>query len=148
MGTRSLIHIKHTCIESPTLATIYQQYDGYPDGVGLNIYKILGNSKIINGFSDHESPEYFNGMGCMAAYLISKIKTAIGNVYIYPPDSEECGEEYTYTIYLKDGELWMKVFDVYQNRAIFNNNLYLYGEWIDANRERELIVVKLRKKGA
>lgn len=101
MGTRCLVHIKSEGLNSPTLVTLYRQYDGYPNGIGRDIQEILGDGKgkILNGFGSQDTPEFFNGMGCLAAWVIKELKERIGNVYIYPPDSEGCGEEYTYIIY-------------------------------------------------
>ena len=117
MGTRALLHIKENGLKSKTMATIYRQYDGYPTGLGMDIYTILNNGKatLLNGFGDHQAPAYFNGMGCMGAYLIGELKDrTIGNVYLYPVNSKECGEEYVYTVYCKDNELMIQVIDIYK----------------------------------
>ena len=108
MGTRALIHIKDSSLDSPTLVTIYRQYDGYMSGLGKDILKALnmGDCYIVNGIEQQSDDTLrFNGMGCLAAYLISKLKKEIGNVYIYPTDSIDCGEEYTYTLYVCNGSL-------------------------------------------
>jgi hypothetical protein len=113
MGTRSLTHVKSDGLESDTLVTVYRQYDGYISGMGEDIKSILnnGNCKLLNGFMTHSNPAYFNGMGCLAAYLISKLKVEIGNVYIYPPNSIECSEEYTYTVYAVGENVHIKAID-------------------------------------
>lgn len=106
MGTHALIHIKEN---GKTLVTIYRQYDGYLSGLGLEIQSLLTGSKIVNGYGMGDAiPETFNSMGCLAAYLISKLKTKIGNVYIYPIDSKNCGEEFTYTLYEFDSVPYVK----------------------------------------
>jgi hypothetical protein len=117
MGTRALIKIKD---EGKTIVAIYRQMDGYPSGLGAEIKKLLndGDTRVINGYqSDKLSPKYFNGMGCLAAYLIGGLKifgygeisrNPIGSVYIVPPNS--LNEEYTYTISTKDdGEVYLKI---------------------------------------
>lgn len=96
MGTRALIHIKNDR-SSDTLVTIYTQFDGYPTGVGNDIKKALGSKDLVNGISDADTQ--VNGMGCAAAMLIAAMKTGCGNVYIYPADSEDCWEDYTYTLW-------------------------------------------------
>ncbi len=101
MGTRSLTYIKEKGPEGPAICCIYQQYDGYPSGVGKIIHDILKGTAVVNGFSDKAQKQH-NGMGCLAATLIAKRKKGIGNVYVYPADSKDCGEDYTYTIYLSD----------------------------------------------
>ena len=117
MGTRALLHIKENGLKSKTIATIYRQYDGYPSGLGMDIYNILNNGKatLLNGFGDHKAPAYFNGMGCLAAYLIGELKERrIGNVYLYPPNSKIYNEEYVYTVFCKDNELMIEVNDIYK----------------------------------
>lgn len=92
MGTRALIHIKDTDTTT-TIATIYHHMDGYPDYLGNRIKDLLSGS-ISNGVQ----PGAFNGMGCAAASLVKGLKDGPGGVYLYPPDTCECGEEFVYTI--------------------------------------------------
>jgi hypothetical protein len=124
MGTRSLVHIKEG---KKTIATIYRQYDGYPTGMGDDIKEILNNGmvNILNGFSlNHQVPKQFNGMGCLAAYLIGELKNKkIGNVYIYPTNSKDVGEDFTYTISEDLGILNLKVVENYNNKTIFKGML-------------------------
>lgn len=91
---------------------IYVHWDGYPAGLGRDILDILGPSPcVVNGYgSGEDCPETFNGMGCLAAYLIGKLKLrkentsddpwheahTIGNVYIVP--IHDPYEEYAYII--------------------------------------------------
>jgi hypothetical protein len=112
MGTRALIHIKGSTFESHTLVTIYRQYDGYPSGLGKDIYEALheGKSKIVNGIGkDTDEAKDFNGMGCLAAQLIGKLKNNIGNVYIYPIDSKNVNEEFTYTLFEHKGSIMLQI---------------------------------------
>jgi hypothetical protein len=124
MGTRSLVHIKEG---KKTIATIYRQYDGYPTGMGDDIKEILndGMVNILNGFAlNHQVPKQFNGMGCLAAYLIGELKNKkIGNVYIYPTNSKDVGEDFTYTISEDLGILNLKVVENYNNKTIFKGML-------------------------
>ena len=39
MGTRTLVHIKSGDFASQTLVTIYRQFDGYPAGMGNDLFK-------------------------------------------------------------------------------------------------------------
>ncbi len=96
MGTRCLTHIKPT-IDGPTITTIYRQSDGYPDGHGQDVYKALGSKVLVNGILDPETN--VNGMGCAAATLIASLKEGAGNIYVYPPDSYDAWEDYTYILY-------------------------------------------------
>lgn len=123
MGTRTLVHIKDG---KKTIATIYRQYDGYPTGMGDDIKEVLnlGNVTILNGFSGQTSPSHFNGMGCLGAFLIGELKQKkIGNVYIYPANSKDVGEDFTYTLSESGGKVKLKVVENYQNKTIFNGLL-------------------------
>jgi hypothetical protein len=123
MGTRTLVHIKDG---KKTIATIYRQYDGYPTGMGNDIKNALnlGNVTILNGYNSHAIPSNFNGMGCLAAFLIGELKQKkIGNVYIYPANSKDAGEDYTYTLTESGGKVKLKVVESYNNKTIFNGLL-------------------------
>lgn len=100
MGTRSLTHIKK---DGETLLTFYRQYDGYPEGMGVDLAEFLDGFEVVNGYGERK-PKLANGMGCLAAQLIKELKDDVGNVYIFAADSEDCGEEYTYTIELDSSE--------------------------------------------
>jgi hypothetical protein len=124
MGTRSLVHIKDG---KKTIATIYRQHDGYPTGMGEDIKEILNNGKveILNGYGGSSRiPEQFNGMCCIAAFLVGVLKQKkIGNVYLYPANSKDCGEEYVYTLSIAKGILSMKVFDTWNKKTLYNGPL-------------------------
>lgn len=123
MGTRALIHVKEG---KNTLVTIYRQFDGYPTGLGEDIKQILnkGNVKLLNGISgDAKLPSHFNGLGCLAPYLISQLKDQIGNVYIMAPNISDVGEEYVYTLTDSKGILNLKVTDGYNNDTLYNGPL-------------------------
>ena len=92
MGTRSTIAIYEN---TKHLVTIYQQYDGYPSGVGLQLAKFVSSGKLVNGLGGHKGL-VFNGMGCLAAALIKEFKDGPGGTYIVPEGQEE--EEYNYTV--------------------------------------------------
>lgn len=123
MGTRSLTHIREGNKLGKVLLTIYRQYDGYPDGHGLDLAEFLKDMNVVNGLTMDEKKKVANGMGCLAAQLVAHLKQGPGNIYIYPPKSTDCGEEYVYTIYY-DGDLYkgggqlkMVCQDVYDHRA-------------------------------
>lgn len=124
MGTRSLIHIKE---DKKTIATIYRQYDGYPTGMGEDIKKALNNGEIeiLNGYSGScKIPAQFNGIGCLAAYLVGELKEQkIGNVYLMAPNTKDVGEDYAYTITDKKGKVYLKVVDVWNKKILFNGLL-------------------------
>ena len=101
MGTRAVTIIRE--YDAPMCA-IYTQCDGYIGGLGMEIKEILndGDVRIGNGIGSMDfSPKTFNGMGCLAAYLIGKLKgEEIGHTYMcHIPDEEEYEEqEYLYVL--------------------------------------------------
>jgi hypothetical protein len=107
MGTRSTIHIQDDDLK--TVASLYRQYDGYLEGMGLDIRNALNNGQVElrNGFSGGDkAPKQFNGMTCLGAYLIGQLKgDTIGNVYL--TDSED-RQAYDYFIYPNDGTVNMR----------------------------------------
>lgn len=124
MGTRCLTHVKDGDKKAVTLVTIYRQFDGYPKGHGQELKDLFGKTKIINGIgAKQKSPNFANTMSCFAAQLIGRLKEGIGNIYIYPADSNDCGEEYTYTLYESEGEVFIVVYDVYDKKILYDGKL-------------------------
>jgi hypothetical protein len=124
MGTRTLVHIKDG---KKTIATIYRQYDGYPSGIGEDIKKVLNNGEvsILNGYGGSSKiPAQFNGMGCLAAFLVGELKEKkIGNVYLMATNTKDCGEEFVYTLSDKNGTVYLKCFDVWNKKILFSGFL-------------------------
>jgi len=111
MGTRSLTHVKSG---RQTLVTIYRQMDGYPTGLGEELREFLQGAKLVNGLpvnpAGKPAGKVFNGMPDLAAFLVEHLKDGqSGGVYIYPPNSRGCGEEYIYTVSDENGEIWLEV---------------------------------------
>jgi len=101
MGTRSITHVYEQDTDTKPaqpIVSIYQQYDGYPEGVGATLCKFMEGLKIVNGMSG-DPVRVANGAGCFAAQLIAHLKKAPGGVYIYPPGASD--EEFVYRIYIK-----------------------------------------------
>jgi len=142
MGTRSLTYVEEsweTCVADEdnnnkvyetkqNILCMYRQYNGYLDNHGLELAKYLQGFNIVNGIG-HNTPERAaNGMGCLAAQLITHFKDGIGGIYIHHSDATDCGEEYTYTIYKKvaniehdkRAQVYMRVYDVYAEKVIFD----------------------------
>lgn len=98
MGTRALIKFQK---DDKILCSISCQFDGYPTGWGQTLANTIKNLKIVNGFnSNHDITNTANGIGCLAATVISKFKleTGLGGVYMIHNDSE-CEIDYTYIVY-------------------------------------------------
>jgi hypothetical protein len=131
MGTRCLTHIKDSDCGSCTLVTIYTQFDGYPDGWGLELQNFLKGMQICNGFGlKQKTGKWANGSGCLAAQLIAHTKEGIGNIYIYPAGMDGVGEEFVYTIYFVGSEdaavIHIRCDDVCDSRTLYDGPV---SEW-------------------
>jgi hypothetical protein len=98
--------------------------------MGQSIKTILnnGNAKLVNGYrSEDEIPTSFNGMGCLAAYLIGELKNKkIGNIYIDPrqkltKNDFDIEYEYILSASLNDSKLLL---DVIHRRSTGNVILF------------------------
>lgn len=103
MGTRSTtlfiekMKDKEGKITFHPLMKFYRQYDGYPEGHGSQIAHFLDSGILVNGINMNSDKKQFNGIGCLAAQVISHLKgDKSGGIYITPIDSG--GEEYNYEI--------------------------------------------------
>jgi hypothetical protein len=108
MGTRSLTLVKDG---KETILNLYEQFDGYPDGLGAEYKRLFQGWRLTNGYSGGQSTKtrWSNGMGCFAATLVAAQKTDIGDVYLYPTIVRDYGQEYVYTFSEKDNRLWLKL---------------------------------------
>jgi len=114
MGTRALI--KPLDIYGKPICTIYTQFDGYPDGVPLDVAKYLARRKLVNGIGMEEHFKVVNGMDDLTAQIIAFLKIkhteimkrytkekgdglAAGTIYVMPPEAKDVDEEYIYYIY-------------------------------------------------
>ncbi len=112
MGTRSTIKFySENDLETP-LVCIYNQWDGYVNGVGYDLAKWLNGKKVINGFSSQTMEEgYANGMGCLAAQYLQEHKKSIGGLYI---DSINNVESYNYEVRYIDDKFIIKVNTIFE----------------------------------
>ena len=125
MGTRATIHIakreegvSFSEIPKKKLVSIYQQYDGYPEYLGVTIANYLDSKRIVNGLGGDRSA-VFNGLGCLAASLIAELKEEAGNVYIDNPDCPHGWLDYEYVVWGDNGkDVWISIFD-YNRNCIF-----------------------------
>jgi hypothetical protein len=112
MGTRSLTHVfddrgSGDPGDERPLVTIYRQMDGYPSGHGEDLAAILRGRRIVNGIgAGMTSDNASNGMGCLAATIIGKLKadSGIGGIYLMPAGSEDHGEDYVYLVNGSEGQ--------------------------------------------
>jgi hypothetical protein len=100
MGTRSLtfVYDQYGEVQKP-VCNMYRQFDGYPSGHGAELAEFLNKC------------DSYNGMGCLAAQMIHKFKTESYNVYLYPTDITNCGQDYEYHISQKKDGLYLELFN-------------------------------------
>lgn len=108
MGTRAIIIILSGNHE---LARFYTHSDGYPEGHGVDLAKLC-DKLIVNGIGGprkvgartFDLTEQANGMGCLAAQIISSLKYGIGGFYLEPTGGE-IGDwiEYVYVVRGQEG---------------------------------------------
>ena len=118
MGTRSTIKFfgeEKEIEKNYSIASIYQQYDGYLSGVGKNLISWLKDIHMVNGIDINGGMKVANGIGCLAAQYIAEHKKSAGGLYM---TSENDTEEYNYEIYpiyRKDdeGRRFMDIEDLY-----------------------------------
>jgi hypothetical protein len=114
MGTRSTTKFYSEVV----LLSVYQQWDGYINGVGHDLARWLSDKKVINGYGMQTREEgYANGMGCLAAQYVADMKGGIGGFYLTTPTDRQ---EYNYQVRYADGQFNIKVKRWDSNRAIFD----------------------------
>lgn len=115
MGTRSTITF-YTSMDGGKffLVNIYQQYDGYLEGVGKELCEWLKSKTIVNGFSKSDR-EIANGAGCLAAKYISEFKPVTGGLYIHPEGTahEDC--DYNYSVIIDEN--WISTYPSPEQKA-------------------------------
>ena len=104
MGTRSTIRFyeAHRDVDEITpLVNVYQQYDGYLEGVGKRLCLWLKNHYLVNGISPHETRGCANGAGCLTAQFVHDFKREVGGLYIYPFEDMDFGWiDYNYEVFI------------------------------------------------
>ena len=132
MGTRSLTRViprqeglsfseGHDHADK-AVVNIYRQYDGYPEGMGLDLANFLSDFTIVNGLGSRGPAKIANGVGCLAAQLVAHLKDGPGNVYLIKSYGElgDNWEEYIYTIYPKENEpTYISIYSIYEKKCIF-----------------------------
>ena len=101
MGTRSTITFCERRNENVyPIVNIYQQYDGYLEGVGKDLCEWLINKTIVNGLpiSNENDMDIANGFGCLIAQYIANNKMCVGDLYIIPIGDMLKYCDYNYTV--------------------------------------------------
>ena len=119
MATRAKIHIARreegvsfSEIPEKDIVSIYNHYDGYPEGLGVTLASYLDGKVITNGLGSRDDYDYFNGLGCLAASLIEELKDGPGNIYIEDPECPHDWIDYDYYVWGDDAkDIWISIFD-------------------------------------
>lgn len=103
MGTRSLTVFKE---DGKEICVMYRQMDGYPTGHGQDLAEFLQDITMVNGISGDSPKTIANGIGCLTAQVIAYFKneSGIGGIYICPPKTRNCWEDYIYIVTGEVGE--------------------------------------------
>lgn len=110
MATRA--SIKFSDNNGNFIANVYHHYDGYPEYLGKKLVE-LTSAPITNGISIPRPVlgEVFNGMGCLVASVIAKLKDAPGMVYLHFEEKfGDYGEDYLYEVIENSEGTGVKVF--------------------------------------
>lgn len=88
------------------LVSVYHHWDGYLEGVGLDLAKFLKKINLVDVIQDKTKLyKVANGFTCLVAQYISKFKTGVGNVYII---SENDSQYYNYDVHCYGNEITIK----------------------------------------
>ena len=121
MGTRSI-----TCVldeQGNKIIEMYKQFDGYPDGLGVELKEFIASGIMVNGIGA-DTIKVFNGINCFAAQLVDYLKDGAGGIYLHAPTSnykskKKYVEMYTAEYYYEiDSDLNIKCWDTYENKEV------------------------------
>ncbi len=133
MGTRSVTKITDNQWPSSgpaeTLVAMYRQFDGYPEGHGLELARFLAPKVIVNGIPGGVSTKHLaNGAGCLAAQVLAhfKAETGVGGIYIHPLGSASEDYNYLLTVNPPGQPLTLVVTEYDDTEPIFNGTIADY----------------------
>ena len=127
MATRALINIvdrqegrsfSKTLPSTAIHTQIYNHYDGHPERLGVTLASYLKGYDIRNGITNQYQGPIANGIGCLAAQLVSYLKEEPGNVYLQPPKNIDM-EDYVYYVWVKEGSRIMISIFNYEEECIY-----------------------------
>lgn len=120
MGTRSI-----TCVLNENgnkIIEMYKQYDGYPEGLGVELKEFIASGTMVNGLGS--DTQVFNGISCFAAQLVAHFKDGPGEIYLHAPTSKlknkkEYTKRYSAEYYYEiDHNLNITCWDCYENQEV------------------------------
>ena len=131
MGTRSLTTFNDEW-DNKEIVVLYRQYDGYPQGHGKELFEFLDGTTVGNGINADSPPKFANGMGCLAAQIVSHFKgDKAGDFYLYAPGTRDVGEQYIYSIYFTEKTLMIKISNMYNDDESFDGTIDEFGKWLN-----------------
>ena len=126
MGTRSLTIF--TDDDGVEIGVMYRQMDGYPEGHGRDLAKMLSGIRMVNGLPIDKPEKLANGMSCLAAQIVAHFKEGPGGIYLYPAGTRDCGEDYLYFVTGKEGEEpQIKIRD--RNNTLYKGPASVFESW-------------------
>lgn len=104
MGTRSLTAFVGE--DKREIVVMYRQYDGNPEGHGVELAEFLAGLRLTNGLAGEGSKERVaNGIECLAAQAVAYFKVpgkctqgAAGQFYLHPAGTRDVGEQFMYFV--------------------------------------------------
>lgn len=137
MGTRSLTFVCAGTSAKP-FVNMYRQHDGYPSGHGKELYEFLKPIKMVNGLTPG-AEKIANGSGCLAAQMVAHFKDGPGGIYLNPPASRDCGQDYEYHISADEyAGIYVKVFEVgihNRRKMLFEGSVDEFGEFCNRTED-------------
>jgi len=117
-------------MDTKPMLCMYRQYDGYPSCHGRELADFLSSITLVNGLSSDEDRVVANGMGCLAAQMISKFKDGPGGIYITSPElNQDSWQDYGYHVFAD------KVFVRNPDTVIFNGTWKKFAKFCEENTD-------------
>ena len=86
MGTRSTVKFYQ---DKKCVLSVYQQYDGYLEGVGQQVADLLQKYTLVNGLPLGDNRAIANGLGELALFYVMDNKEGNGNIYATTEDDSQ-----------------------------------------------------------
>lgn len=128
MGTRASVAVLDR--NGRTIVEVYRQFDGYLSGLGQELQDFCDRIHLVNGFNaDHAHGSHANGMECLAAQLVERLKAGrLGGTYLIAAGFD-WGQEYRYRILPGQVHPILQVQDEGDNWRDFAIAAETWGEW-------------------
>jgi len=125
MGTHSLIimRVKRDDGTYRVYSVLYQQFDGYPGGVGKQLILFLQKIMLVNGYEFRDMENVANGAGCLFAQIIALFKLGVGGAYLQDPNDFNF-EEFNYFVDVNENKMKIHVtVQAGDNEMLFSGSL-------------------------